>query len=113
MTDITLYAKLIDGHTITYKAVVYTEIKDIPVDMFDQNGSYPEVWFSGDVLVVGALKDFSKNGGYPVTEYQTWTFVAWYEDSACTIAFNGNLANLTGPKTLYAKMSVATWTPNY
>ena len=98
---------------ITYKAVAYSNIVDIPADMFDPNGSYPTEWKEGETLSVSALKDFSRNGGYPVTEYTTYTFKKWYTDSACTSEFGGELKDLIGEVTLYAKMSVATWTPNY
>lgn len=98
---------------ITYKAVAYSNIVDIPADMFDPNGSYPTEWKEGETLSVSALKDFSRNGGYPVTEYTTYTFKKWYTDSACTSEFGGELKDLIGEVTLYAKMSVATWTRNY
>ncbi len=129
MGNATLYAKITVDETstpppagppseplkfaITYKAVAYTNVVDIPADMFDPNGSYPTLWTEGETLNVSALKDFSRNGGYPVTEYTTYTFVKWYTDTACTSEFGGQLKDLIGEVTLYAKMSVATWTPNY
>ncbi len=99
--------------TITYKAVAGSSIVDVPADMFDPNGSYPTLWTEGETLSVSALKDFSRNGGYPVSEYTTYTFKKWYTDSACTSEFGGQLKDLIGEVTLYAKMSVAVWTPNY
>ncbi|MBQ8686023.1 MAG: InlB B-repeat-containing protein [Clostridia bacterium] len=128
MGNATLYAKITVDETvtpppsvepeplkfaITYKAVAGTSIVDIPADMFDDNGSYPTEWNEGETLTVSALKDFSANGGYPVSKYTTYTFVKWYTDSACTSEFGGQLKDLIGEVTLYAKMSVASWTPNY
>ena len=88
-------------------------VADIPDGMFNSKGSYPTEWKEGETLSVSALKDFSRNGGYPVTEYTTYTFKKWYTDSACTSEFGGELKDLIGEVTLYAKMSVATWTRNY
>ena len=133
MGNATLYAKITVDETstpppsdppseplkfaITYKATYKTKegwvVADIPDDMFNSKGSYPTLWTEGETLSVSALKDFSRNGGYPVTEYTTYTFVRWYTDSACTSEFGGQLKDLIGEVTLYAKMSVATWTPNY
>ena len=113
--DIALYSKFTSAVTytessITYKAVMGNEVVDIPSVCFETNGNYPTTYVEGVGVSISALKaetmQFEENGSG--VDYD---FKGWFTNSSCTTAFTGIDESARGDITIYAKISVAYYTP--
>ncbi len=110
--DLTLYAKLTSREirarsSLTYKAVINNKIAEIPSEMFNTNGLYPNNYYEGDEI---AISDLIKE--YQPNVYSVYEFIKWYTTSDCDEEFTGITTSTTGNITLYAKIIYSFWTPN-
>ena len=74
----------------------------IPQGLFEDT-AYPDSYTYGQETTVPALKDSWRD-----TQYE-YTFQGWFWDLACTTPFESIPETQTGTVTLYAKLSIATW----
>lgn len=94
---------------IEYVSVISGEVVEVYPTLFKKNGNYPTEYIEGERVEISQLHDIVWVG-----EYHDRTFHGWYLDKACTQAFDG-VIDTEGDWniTLYAKVSIGTWTPNY
>lgn len=96
-------------YKITYVAIQKGVQTDIHPDLYKRGGNYPLEYTSGTEVAIDDLRDYIWVGAY-----EDRVFQGWFLDSNCTEEFDGTIdKDEIGNITLYAKISVGYWTPNY
>lgn len=119
-------------YTISYRMVTNGTEEEIYAPLFKRDGEYPIVYDSGDKITVSDLNgkvnvtpvpdSWGMSGAYvssseysdPNNPNRSFAFYGWFLDSECTVPLSDNtIYNTSGNITLYAKVSVSSWTNYY
>ena len=101
-TDSSTSSETDNQASIVYLGSAGGEEYTIPQGLFEDT-AYPDCYTYGEETEIPALKASCRDGEY---EY---TFQGWFWDLACTTPFESIPETQTGTVTLYAKLSIATW----
>lgn len=101
--------KFRDEFTITYRAVINGEERELNESLYKSDGAYPTTYKVSESTTISELHEYVS-----VTETLDLEFNGWYLDVACTQPFAGVVEEgAQGDLVIYAAVTEVHWTHLY